>query len=185
MSQHDPQTLRRELLIEEGINQQMDALVRLANQNAALLERNPRMEESQLRNLLSVSIESRSVEVVLNYIRYQIGRSSNAWGSGQKDFGHVVIRTITGKLFDLVIQALKAAQIELPQNDNSTPAGEAAYRLQLLELPVVQKVNIRLVQLYLGYLQRAFYYGNKTKDFKTLLDVASSAVGEKNENAIN
>src|SRR5688572_18039747 len=65
MSDIDSQMLRRKLLLEQGINQRIDDLVRLANTTASLLKSNPRMEESQLRNLLNVSIESRSVEVVI------------------------------------------------------------------------------------------------------------------------
>lgn len=174
MSQHDPQTLRRELLIEEGINQQMDALVRLANQNAALLEQNPRMEESQLRNLLSVSIESRSVEVVLNYIRYQIGRSSNAWGPGQNDFGHVVITTIQEQISFLAKKVISFAA-ERITTDKQAQAAEH----KLLEEQYFKSSYIRLVQLFLGYLQRAFYYGKKTTGgFRHLIEISKNVAGE-------
>jgi len=159
MSELNPERLRRELLLEQGISQQLDTLVRQANTTAALLKNNNRMEESQLRNLLNVAVESRSREVVINFIRYQIARSGSAWGTGPGDFGHKVIDDIQSKVKTCTEQAVKYVQDRV----GSSAAVESLH----------DEAYIRLIQLYLGYLQRAFYYGKKTGDFDKLTEVAS------------
>lgn len=159
MSTLDPNKLRRELLLEQAIKQQLDVLVRQANKTVAQLKSNNKMEENQLRNLLNVAMESRSAEVVINFIRYQIGRSGNAWETSNTGFGHTVIRdirTFVAGLADEVVQYLKAHSI--------AEAEAKALR---------SEASIRLMQLYLGYLNRAFYYGKKTGDFDKLKEVAN------------
>lgn len=159
MSELDPNSVRREFLLEQAISRQLDDLVRQANATAALLKANSRMEESQLRNLLNVAIESRSVEVVVNFIRYQIGRNGSAWGSGQGDFGHKVIEDLRGKVKACAEQAI----VHVRDKVGASPAVEA----------LSGDAYVRLMQLYLGFLQRAFYYGKKTGDFDKLKEVAS------------
>ncbi len=160
MSTLDPQKLRQELLLKQGMNQQLDELVRQANTTVALLKNNERMEESQMRNLLNVAIESRSVEVVINFIRYQIARSGNAWGTGPKDFGHQVIADIRHKVKSYAERAVQYVAEEIKTAATDETLHVEAY--------------VRLMQLYLGYLQRAFYYAKKTGDFQTLAEVINA-----------
>lgn len=160
MSDLDPQELRRILLLEQGINQRLDDLVRLANTTASLLKSNARMEESQLRNLLNVSIESRSVEVVVNFIRYQIARSGSAWGTGLGDFGHQVIDDLRTKVKTFAEQTVAYVY----ERAGASPEVDA----------LQNQAYVRLMQLYLGYLQRAFYYGKKTGQFDMLKEVADA-----------
>jgi len=169
MSELDPTTLRRELLLKEGIEQILDTLVLQANQTAAKLKDNPRMEESQLRNLLNAAIESRSTEVVINFIRYQIARNGSAWGTVPNSFGHTVIFDLNTylpawhkEILAFVSQRSNAA--ELPSADST-------------------KTLIRLMQLYLGYLNRAFYYGKNTKDFSALERVNAATLASQQEAA--
>ncbi len=153
--------LRRELLIEQGIERQLDAMVQRANATTALLEHNQRMEESQLRNLLSAAAESRSPEVVISYIRYQIGRNGSAWGIAGDSFGHAVIRDLNG---------------ELPRWRSDVETFIQRYA----DAPVLtddhrRLMTIRLMLLYLGYLTRAFSYARKTKDFAGLKTISEAA----------
>jgi hypothetical protein len=150
MSELTAERLERTLLFEQAITAQLDAIVKLANTTATKLAGNQKMEESQLRNLLNVAMESRSTEVVINFIRYQIARSENAWGIRSDDFGHTVIADIRGP-----IQELAKAAVAHEANK-----GDAF---------------IRVMQLYLGYLTRAFYYGKKTGDFAKLTEVANAS----------
>jgi hypothetical protein len=158
MSELDPTTLRRELLLQEGIDKQLDPLVRQANATAAKLRESPRMEESQLRNLLNASIESGSIEVVINFIRYQIARSGSAWGTAPDSFGHTVIRDLreTLPLWTDKVMAFVQAQKDSPALSDDERS----------------RIEVRLMQLYLGYLNRAFYYGKKTGEFDKLTEVA-------------
>jgi hypothetical protein len=158
MSELDPTTLRRELLLQEGIDKQLDPLVRQANTTAAKLKESPRMEESQLRNLLNASIESGSIEVVINFIRYQIARSGSAWGTAPDSFGHAVIRDLRETL---PVWTDKVMAFVQSQKDSPALSDDERSRIE-----------VRLMQLYLGYLNRAFYYGKKTGEFDKLTEVA-------------
>jgi hypothetical protein len=154
MAELDPTTLRRDLLIEQGIERQLDTLVHQANQTAAILVNHPRMEENQLRNLLNAAIESRSAEVVINFIRYQIARNGSAWGATPDSFGHTLIRDLNTYLpkWHKEMLAFVGRQPDAPQ----------------IAVEESEKAMVRLMQLYLGYLNRAFYYGKKMNDFATL-----------------
>ncbi len=162
MSTLEPQILRRELLLEQAINQRLDALVSQANQTAAMLQRY-KMEKSQLRNLLNVAVQSRSVEVVINFIRYQIARNENAWGKGPKDFGHQVIDDIRKPIKGFADQAVTETSAQL----------SGAEQLSEAQAEQLRKVAyIRLTQLYLGYLNQAFYYGAETGAFDKLKELS-------------
>jgi len=165
MSTLDPQTLRRELLLEQAIGQQLDELVGLANKAAAKLKASDRMEKNQLRNLLNVAVESRSVEVVINFVRYQIARNKGAWGEGPHDFGHHVINDIRTKLSTLASTVVGDLQKQLRTEERLAEP-------QALEVEAT--AYVRLVQLYLGYLNRAFYYGKETGNFDQLGEIANA-----------
>jgi hypothetical protein len=156
MDQQSSDELRRELALDQAIGAQLDALVRRANRAAFQLRSKEKMEESQLRNLLDAAMESGSVEVTASFIRYQIGRDDkNIW----KDFGHHVIcdlgelgRDETGK----VVDDLK--KMGIADADALKP-----------------RIQVRLMQLYLGYINRAFVYAKKANGFDHLEEVVSVA----------
>lgn len=160
---NDTQTLhlRLDLLLEQAITQQLDGLVRRASEAVLLLAGNRDMEVSQLRNLLSVSVESRSVEVVINFIRYQIARNSRAWGIGKEDFGHRVIEDLHKPLQEWTDKVI----VEVAQRDEK----EHAESLR-------DRAKVRLMQLYLGYLNRAFYAARRvdTPDFATFKELLNA-----------
>jgi len=135
-----------ELAVNTGIRQQIDAIVRAANADAALLE-GARMEKNQIRNVLNVAEESRSLAVVANFIRYQLGRSQTGPAWRHNGFGMQVIEQIespTGivhRQAEQVLKALRDQYADLPEN-------------------VADQVRYELMRHYLGYLNRAFVYGN-------------------------
>src|SRR5689334_4077199 len=112
MSELDPKTLQRELLLEEKIEKQLDKLVGQATETMLVLGPNTRMEENQLRNLLNVSLDSPSVEVVANFIRYQIARKERDWGINKDGFGHTVIKDLYGFVKDLADKVIEQIQTE-------------------------------------------------------------------------
>ncbi|ABU56322.1 hypothetical protein [Roseiflexus castenholzii] len=154
MDQQGSDELRRELALDQAIGAQLDKLVRRANL-AVLKLRNAKMEENQLRNLLDAAMESGSVEVTAGFIRYQIGRDSANW----KDFGHHVISDL-GKLgrdeTEKVVDSLK--HMSIADADALKP-----------------RIQVRLMQLYLGYINRAFVYAKKANGFDHLKEVVSVA----------
>lgn len=191
MSQHEQ--MRRELLIDQAIRKQLDAVVSQANKTASELDptkssSRAKMEENQFRNVLNVAMETHSIEVVVNFIRYQIARPGSAWGNN--DFGHKVIFDLSGipressqPVVPCIIgertkEALKWARDEIDRTaqeqiallEQSAPQ-DATKRADIEQQCVDDKqainamsndVAVRLMQLYLGYLGRAFYYATKT-----------------------
>jgi|HigsolmetaAR206D_1030411.scaffolds.fasta_scaffold14612_2 hypothetical protein len=155
------QRLRIELLIERNIKEQLDELVKLAN-NAAAMLKGSAMEESQLRNLLDVSLESGSIEVIINFIRYQIGRKSNAWSTERNGFGHHIID-------DIRIQIKEMAEKVVLIADFASFGDQA----EVERVKYQQSAYLRLTQLYLGYLGRAFSFAKKTNGFDTLKEIAN------------
>ncbi len=158
-NQLEPTILRRDLLLQEAIDRQLDTLVRQANQTAALLEKT-RMEKNQLRNLLNVAVTSRSPEVVINFIRYQIAREQDKWSRHSAGFGHTVIEDLRGIVAQLAARVEETVKNEMPHAPQAETLRHTAY--------------VRLMQLYLGYLNRAFYYGKETSDFKRLREGANA-----------
>jgi hypothetical protein len=149
MNTIEPDKLRRELLLKEAINAQLDKLVGYATKTALLLDGNTKMKTSQLRNLLNVALDPASVEVVINFIRYQIAREGNAWTPN--NFGHAVIDDIRGPVQELVSTSISKAHEREGQH-------------QVIDFDAQSyAIYVRLIQLYLGYLQRVFYAYDKAK----------------------
>lgn len=158
MSVLDPNVLRRDLLLNAELDRRMDEVVRRANNTAALLEPT-RMEKNQLRNLLNVAVESRSRAVVVNFIRYQIARDKDKWGTRPADFGHTVIADLEGPIATLAAEVARDVTAQMPDAPGAAALEGDAY--------------VELMKRYLGYLNRAFYYGKETKDFQRLREGAN------------
>lgn len=147
MTTIDPEKLRRELAVRQAIDRKLNALIEQASGASALLHANPSMEVGQLRNLLNVAIETSSIEVIVNFIRYQIARNNRAWGSG--NFGQRVIedlRMLVKRMADDVTEELR-----------QTLGAGVGDQLK-------DEIYARLVRLYLGYLHRAFYAYKRTRE---------------------
>lgn len=159
----DSHRLRRELLLEQAINRHLDELVRLATAAVLLLTnmRDQKLEESQLRNLAAVANSKPSVEVIANFIRYQIARAPKNWGAGPDEFGHTIIKHLYENIARL------AAEI----------AEEVEAALGVRDLTIRSEAYIELARQYIGYLNRTFYYYNKSSDNPPPSD--SSASGMK------
>jgi len=132
----------------------MDAIVYTAEKDAALLEGSG-MEKSQIRNALNVAEESRSLAVVANFIRYQLGRTQTGPAWRHNGFGLRVIERIESA------QGIVALQTE---------AALAQVRKRVGDVPpeAADVLRYDLMRYYLGYLNRAFYYGRETKKWNDL-----------------
>jgi len=139
------QGVRRRLLLQQAIGKELDSIVRLAAKTVRLLGpgKASEMRENQIRNVLSVAVETPSVEVITNFIRYQMGRSSQGKTWLYNSFGQQVIADIEGSL----AEAAKRVTSAVGEPD---------------EKAVSQDAHLMLTRLYLGYLNRCFYYGDKT-----------------------
>lgn len=149
--------LRLGLLLDQEITKRLDDLVRHARAAVEKLQGNTKLEKSQLRNLLNVAVESRSVEVVINFIRYQIARSGAAWGQNKDDFGHTVISDLRATIAPMAKEVTEKVLQEIAR----TATGDGGMAVDQAELQ--RRATITMMQRYLGYLNRAFTARNVSR----------------------
>ena len=102
-------------------------------------------EESQLRNVLEVANQTECVEVVENFILYQIGRDTSGKKWKYRGFGKSLVDKIKSeKVYGNADKIVK----ELKRKDS-----KGNYDLD--------EVWLKLTRLYLGYLNRYFIYRKK------------------------
>lgn len=143
------------LVLEDAIRQQMDAIIQGAAETVRLLKplSKSKLQKNQIRNVLNVAEESRSVEVVTNYIRYQIGRSPRGQQWQYQGFGVQAINDIEKGVVEAAAkQAGKVA---------ATTLGEGADQESLF-----REIYTKLTRYYLGYLNRAFYFCTEMEGVK-------------------
>ncbi len=155
MSQVD--TLK-EIALSREIDRQLDTIVQVAGSLAAQLKGST-MRENQLRNVLDVALHTDSIEVVGNYIRYQIGRGGS-WKSG--NFGENVITALGdgGQVHRIAKTVASGAYKTLQE-------AEVANKLGKGTLPeskdLEREARVQLTRLFLGYLNRWFLYADRDK----------------------
>ncbi len=93
----------------------------------------PQVSGSQLRNLLGVVRSERSLKVLVNFLRYQIGRGRRGWE--HRESGKHLEEVLTGRIASL------CSDQEAARLDTSRRELEAA-----------------LVSLFLGYVIREYTY---------------------------
>ena len=149
-------TVLRELALNRAIDDQLDGIVRGAGSLAILLKGSD-MGKSQLRNALNASLQTGSVEVVNNFIRYQISREK---GWRENGFGEQVIAAL-GHGQVVHKGAMSAAKSATEHLEHAVKEG----RLAQDELPSVeylaQVAYVRLTRLFLGYLNRWYLVGKE------------------------
>lgn len=104
---------QKELRIQKGIRQAEDGLVTAIQ--TALDDRNSydfdKLEESQFRNLVRVAEATESVEVIKNFLRYQVGRDRK-WGRGQNSLATKIIHDIEQKIKNYAKNIAKEAKFD-------------------------------------------------------------------------
>lgn len=111
-------------------------------------------KKSPFRNVLAVATEpSSSLEVIKNYIRYQVGRkeSSPIWKNSKDNelFAKAVVDDLNNLSQDAheIVQRLRRA---IPKGNSLEPYLEDNQNREKLE----KNIHLKLAQLYLGYLAR-------------------------------
>lgn len=139
---------------EREISKQMDSILLKMQSIAKEFKIADADKKSPFRNVLAVAVEpSSSLEVIKNYIRYQVGRkeSSPIWKlkKGDKLFAEIVVFQIDSLLEDvqLIFQNIEKS---LSQGDELLSYLKDSNNHAELK----QELHLKLVQLYLGYLAR-------------------------------
>ena len=159
--------LRARLVLEQEIDRHLSELVRAAGRRVYLLHGDRVMRESQIRNVLDVALTTTSHEVVTNFIRYQMGRSESDRAWLHSNFGQAVVSDLESK--DGIVQKL---------TDKVTEAVCNSVR-EANRDEVAREARMRLLRLYLGYLNRWFHYGSKTRrwdDIKAVIEEGTEDV---------
>ena len=144
--------IRYRLIVRQAEDQQLNQLIPKIRKllDDFFVKENDRtkwgLKSTQLSNLLGVSGETDSSEVVIGFIEYQIGRDKRyenwAWeGFGEKMKGE--LRALQEVSKGIVGKAIQDSHYSFDEN------------IRALE---IQKVWIELVRLYAGYLRRYFVY---------------------------
>jgi len=128
---------QQQLKIQRAILQFEDNLV-TAIQNALDKTSYGNLEESQFRNLLEVSNNTESTEVIKNFLRYQVGRDKK-WGRGKDSLANQIINDI--------------------ENEIKNTAQKIAEDTNTKEF--TNYILLELIRRYLGYGSRYLVYKNK------------------------
>jgi hypothetical protein len=128
---------QKQLKIQQGIRNAEDELVKAIQ--TALNDKTSyeQLEESQFRNLVRVADTTASVEVIKNFLLYQVGRDKK-WGRGKNSLAHKIINDMDDKI--------------------KTLAKEIRTKSDADEL---NSIWIELIRRYLGYGARYLVYKNK------------------------
>jgi hypothetical protein len=171
MSEHkEPQEkeivkVQTRLALQREVDRRLGEVVRAAGKRVHLLHDDRAMRENQIRNVLDVAMSTQSIEVVTNFIRYQMGRSGGNQAWLHNNFGQEVVQDLEDR--QRIIQRLAAEVCHAVQEANRDQA--------------LREVQLRLARLYLGYLNRWFYYGKKRRSEGAFQDI-QRAVQETESN---
>ena len=164
----DIEQLSMNQALSGAVNHNIHNVIQAAVHTVQLLKPQPGtdsgMRESQLRNVVNVSLEAQSVTEVAAFILYQMGRSTNSrqWLYG--DFGTAVVTDLTAANTDAVVAAARRASQEaetaLAKNEIVLTGAEKA--------SLLATAHIALARQYLGYLNRLFSFADKTKGWERL-----------------
>lgn len=122
------------LRIGQEIRQQMDSILENINKIATEYKIADEDKKSPFRNVLAVAVEpSSSLEIIKNYIRYQVGRGSNAspiWslrgGKDQKLFAQELVNALDNLSEDVdqILARVRESLTKLSEKDITDLAGD-------------------------------------------------------------
>lgn len=146
--------LRRLMMVRHRIEAAMNGLVRRARKLVDDTDISAtQMEKRQISNLLDVALNTDSVEVVINFIHYQVGRDARGTNWRAKGFGNKLVR----ELNDLQNTASSIAGRVHSELNNERGRGKFPRKEE------IDGIWIELVRQYLGQMNRYFYYRKEAR----------------------
>jgi hypothetical protein len=140
-----------QLVLDNLIDREMNKVVETAR---SLMENyfkgKHRLERKQLSNLVGVTGETRSVAVVADFVRYQMGRDERrqSWRAGQPPFGGAVLEQINN------LKAQAERLVNQATGQGITPPNRETE---------IDRVWWTLVRRFAAYLEHSFVYYDKTR----------------------
>jgi hypothetical protein len=142
--QAEREAVQRRMAVQHGVELAMNDVVRRMRElvdgtNVV----NSRMEKHQIGNVLAVALETRSVELVKNFILYQAGRDVSGTSWRRSNFGERLV-----------------AELDSLHGDAKSIAHEVSGQLRVGAPGEkdIDEVWVELARQYLGQLNRYFYY---------------------------
>lgn len=143
-----------ELRIERQISYQMDAIIEKVNKIAKKFSIASKDKKSPFKNVLAVATDSSSsLEVIKNYLRYQIGRkdSSPIWKNlNEQDMFAIALVKELDNLNEDVTNILQKLRRNIPKNNPLESYLTDTQNRERIE----KNIHLKIAQLYLGYLAR-------------------------------
>lgn len=146
------QELRRHMAIQHQVELEMNSVIQRMTElvdKSSVAASN--MEKTQLKNLLGVALETPSVEVVKQYVLYQVGRDAKGSSWRKDDFGKKLIKALD----DLRSDAERITRQVHTNLGLANPTGGQ-----------VDETWMALVRAYLGQLNRYFYYRKEERQWQ-------------------
>ncbi|HEY9804239.1 hypothetical protein [Anabaena azotica] len=128
---------QKQLKIQKGIRQAEDKLVEAIHTALNNTSSYGQLEESQFRNLVRVADTTESVEVIKNFLLYQVGKDKK-WGRGENSLALTIIKDMEDKIKNIAREIKRESDA-----DELNP------------------IWIELIRRYLGYGARYLVYKNK------------------------
>lgn len=159
MNQNSHDAIALEMAINRAIDAQLDAIVQTAVVLAAKLEGSG-MRENQLRNVLDTALHTQSLELVANFIRYQIGRGSDWQRNG---FGEAVVASFEkgGVIDQTTAHTIAKVQRFITQNGLAISA-------DAIDAEVIAAIRMKLARRLLAEMNRAFLYADRAAGWSKL-----------------
>jgi len=144
-----------EFRIQKAISEQMDNVLEKVSKIAHKFSIETRDKKSPFRNVLSVATESgSSIEIIKNFIKYQVGRSGSSpiWKTKQEKelFATAVISDINSLLTVDTEEILDNLRRNIKKNNQLNSFVDNPNNQKELKI----KIHLKITQLYLGYLAR-------------------------------
>lgn len=142
------------LRVEKCISNQMDEVIEKMKDLSDKFAIANKDKKSPFRNVLAVAVDSSSsIEIIKNYIRYQVGRSGSSpiWTTphGKDIFAKSLVNAL-----DNLEKNAQSIVTELRRNIPKGHTLEAHLNDIDNQIQLRKNVHIKLVQLFLGYLAR-------------------------------
>ncbi|NJN89601.1 MAG: hypothetical protein HC878_03975 [Leptolyngbyaceae cyanobacterium SL_5_14] len=157
------------LRIASETQRQMDSVLEDIQRIAKEFKIAEKDKRSPFRNVLAVAVESTSsLEIIKNYIRYQVGRGNNSspiWSlkQNQKLFAEALVDSLDA-LKQNSEQILKCIEDSCQESKNKDESSEIETQQEKILLDYLQdsqrrinlqrELHLELAKLYLGYLTR-------------------------------
>jgi hypothetical protein len=140
------------LRVNQEVSAQLDKIIEKMQTLAENFSIQEDTAKSPFKNVLSVSTDlSTSLEVIKNFIRYQVGRqgASDVWK--KKGFANALVQDIDSLSGDA--DAILARIKQSCHDENSSEKAVKQY-IEQNTGEIIRSLHLQLAQLYLGYLSR-------------------------------